>query len=187
MMATATETLPAPVPSAVLSLTSPTPAEPFAAVCKTTDSTTTDVTPLLLPSPETKSTAAPSRGRSTFRRARDGRPPSPRRSPRSPSRSPSPQRSGTAVRAAAVDVSSWSAAARPAASRLGGNFSSAAEVKNRASSVAVGFGNFHPVVDWAEPSTAVRAAAVDASSWSAAARPAASRLGGHFSSAAAVK
>ncbi|CBJ30193.1 hypothetical protein Esi_0179_0040 [Ectocarpus siliculosus] len=188
MMATATETLTAPVPSAVLSLTSSKPSEPFAAVCKTTDNTTTtDVIPLLLPSSETKSTAAPSRGRSTSPRARDGRPPSPRRSPRSPSRSPSPQRSGTAVRAAAVGASSWSAAAGPAASRLGGHFSSAAAVKNRASSVAVGFGNFHPVVDWAEPSTAVRAAAVDASSWSAAAGPAASRLGGHFSSAAAVK
>ncbi|CAB1100599.1 unnamed protein product [Ectocarpus sp. CCAP 1310/34] len=129
MMATATETLPAPVPS-VLSLSSSTPAEPFAAVCKTTDNTSTDVIPLLLPSSETKSTAPPFRGRSTSPPARGGRPPSQRRSPRSPSRSPSPQRSGTAVRAAAVDASSWSAASRPAASRLGGHFCSAAAVKD---------------------------------------------------------
>ncbi|CAM9711217.1 unnamed protein product, partial [Ectocarpus fasciculatus] len=134
MIATATETLAAPVPAPVLSLTSSTPAEPFSAACKTTDNTiTADVTPLLLPSPETKSTAAPSRGRSTSPRVRGGRPPSPRRSPPSLSRSPSPQRSGTAVRTAAVDASSWSAAARLAPSRLGGDFTSAAVVKDATS------------------------------------------------------
>ncbi|CAN0292152.1 unnamed protein product, partial [Ectocarpus fasciculatus] len=148
----------APVPAPVLSLTSSTPAKPFAAVCKTMDNTiTADVTPLLLPSPETKSTAAPSRGRSTSPRVRGGRPPSLRRSPPSLSRSPSPQRSGTAVRAGAVVASSWSTADRPDASRMGGDFTSAAVVKNRASSVDVGFGNFHPVVDWGAPSD-VRAA-----------------------------
>ncbi|CAM9903744.1 unnamed protein product [Ectocarpus sp. 12 AP-2014] len=159
MIPTATETLAAPVPATVLNLTSSTPAESSAAVCKTADNTTNDVTARLLSSSETRSTAAPSRGRSTSPRARGGRPPSPCRSPPSLSRSPPPQRSGTAVRAAAVGASSWSAATRPAASRLGGDFSSAASVKNRASSVDVGFGNFHPVVDRAEPGE-VRAAFV---------------------------
>ncbi|CAM9288458.1 unnamed protein product [Ectocarpus sp. 6 AP-2014] len=131
MIATATETLAAPVAVAMVSLTSLTPTKPIAAVCKTTDITTTDVTPplLLLPSPETKSTAVPSRGRSTSPRARGGRPPSPRRSPRALSRSPSPQRLGTAVRAAAMDASSWSAAGRPAVSRVGGDFSFASAAK----------------------------------------------------------
>ncbi|CAN0298785.1 unnamed protein product, partial [Ectocarpus sp. 13 AM-2016] len=101
-----------------LSLTSSTPAKPVAAVRKATDIATTDATPmLLLPSPEAKSAAAPSRGRSTSPRARGGRPPSPRRSPSSLSRSPSPQRPGKAVRAAA------------AVSRVGRDFSSAAAAK----------------------------------------------------------
>ncbi|CAN0110554.1 unnamed protein product [Ectocarpus fasciculatus] len=135
-IATATETLvaPVPVPAPVVSLTSPKPAEPFAAVRKTTDINTADAPLLLTTTSETKSTAVPSRGRPTSSRARVGRPPSPRRSSRSPSsRSPSPQRSGTAVRAAAVGASSWSAAARPAASRVGGDFSSAAEGKGATS------------------------------------------------------
>ncbi|CAN0323399.1 unnamed protein product, partial [Ectocarpus sp. 4 AP-2014] len=54
---------------------------------------------------------------------------SPRRSPRALSRSPSPQRPGTAVRAAAVGASSWSAASRPAVSRVGRDFSSDAAAK----------------------------------------------------------
>ncbi|CAN0354699.1 unnamed protein product [Ectocarpus sp. 12 AP-2014] len=129
MIAAATETLAATVPAAVLSLPSSMPAKPVAAVCKAADITTIDVTPMLLPSPETKSTAALSRGRSTSPRARGGRPPSPRRSPRTLSRSPSPQRPGTAVRAAAADASSWSAAARHAVSTVGRGFSSAAAAK----------------------------------------------------------
>ncbi|CAM9436192.1 unnamed protein product [Ectocarpus sp. 8 AP-2014] len=132
-IATATETLPAPVPvpAAVLSLASPKPSKPFAPVRKTPDINATDAPLLLLTSSETKPTAVPSRGRTTSPRARVGRPPSPRRSPRSPlSRSPSPRRSGTAVRAAAVDASSWPAAARPAASRVGGDFSPAVADKD---------------------------------------------------------
>ncbi|CAN0413458.1 unnamed protein product [Ectocarpus sp. 12 AP-2014] len=122
MIATATETLAAPVPVAVLRLTSSTPTESSAAVFKTADNTTTDVTPLLLSSSKTRSTAAPSRGRSTSPRA-----------PSTLSRSPSPQCSGTAVHAAAVGASSWSTASRPAASSLGGDFGSAAPVKYRIS------------------------------------------------------
>ncbi|CAN0390832.1 unnamed protein product [Ectocarpus sp. 12 AP-2014] len=127
-IATATGTLvaPVPVPAKVLGLAYPKPAKPFAAVRKTTDIIATDAPLLLLTSSETKSTAVPSRGRPTSPRAHVGRRDRPRPRPAPHPRDAQVQR----MRAAAVDASSWSAPARPAASRMGRDFSFAVADKD---------------------------------------------------------